>query len=77
MAPEYPNLYQYQNLVSNRDNGAMLIILLAIIVVSGLWNLRDIVPSWLPKIRDSLIILFYCTLIIMVVENLLGLEKRL
>lgn len=77
MSPEYPNLYQYKDLVSSRDNGAMLIILLAIIVVAGLYNLRDVVPSWMPKIRDGLIILFYCTLIIMVVESLLGLEKRL
>lgn len=75
MPLEYPNLYQYQHLIANRDNGAMLIVVMAIIIVAGFWNLRDVIQKWIPTIRDALIVLFYCTLIVATVEGLLGLKK--
>lgn len=69
---KYPNYPQYLEFLRQRDVGMMFLALLVVCCVVMLIEARCLWPKLLPAARNGLVMLWYATLIIMTVKQVLG-----
>ena len=69
---KYPNYQQYLEFLQQRDAGALMVLLVVVTCLSFLINARYLWPKLLPVAHNGLLVVYYVTLAIMVVRQVIN-----